>query len=133
MEQSVGRLLPGLDQRKTPVSDHLFVKLREPLREYLPRDEDYQKAFDRFEYLLGLVHADLNRLEWKPGCWWGPVGCFIWRSAYEGGGISETISAEIEAEGADWAPLKAGLFGGSVEQAKTAKAHFDAFLKEVPI
>jgi hypothetical protein len=131
MEQNIGRLLPGLERSKTPVSDHLFAKLREPLREYLPRDEDYQEAFDRFEYLLGLVHADLNRLEWTSGCWWGPIGSFIWRPFHEGGGILKKVSAELESEGANWPLLRAGLFGSSVEQAKTAKAQFDAFLKNV--
>jgi hypothetical protein len=129
MENSVGHLLPGLDRHYTPVSDHLYAKLRAPLREFLPRDEDYQVAFDRFEYLLGLVHADLNRWEVKNG-WWGPIGSFAWRGSRFNpeGRTSDNIGTEIEAEGANWPLLKAGLFGGSLEQLKTAKTQFDAFL-----
>ena len=129
MEKDVGRLLPGLDRRHTPASDHLYTKLRGPLREFLLRDEDYQDAFDRFEYLLGLVYADLNRREASPG-WWGPFGCFAWRDSHVHPQVhtAQKIGAEIEAEGANWPLLKAGLFGGSLEQAKTAKAKFDGFL-----
>jgi hypothetical protein len=125
-------MLPGLDRHHTPLSDHLFDKLREPLREYLPRDDDYQDAFDRFEYLLGLVYADLNRLVIDNG-WWGPVGCFAWRGRHlnQDGRTSQKIAAEIEAEGAGWPLLQAGFFDGSLEQLKTAKAKFDGFLAQV--
>ena len=132
MAKDVGRLMPGLDRRHTPVSDHLFDQLRSPLRDYLPSDQDYQEAFDRFEYLLGLIHADLNRCEVDNG-WWGPVGCFRWRESRfrQERGTSQKISAELEAEGTSWPPLRAGLFGGSVDQAKTAKSKFDAFLSRI--
>ena len=129
MEKGIGHLLPGMDRHHTPLNDHLCAKLRAPLREFLPRDEDYQDAFDRFEYLLGLVHADLNRWEVENG-WWGPVGCFAWRVRrfHQEGGISEKIGTEIETEGTNWSLLKTGLFGGSLDQLKTTKAKFDGFL-----
>ena len=132
MERDVGHLLPGLERHHTPLSDHLYDKLRGLLREFLPRDEDYQDAFDRFEYLLGLVHADLNRWEVENG-WWGPVGCFAWRGSRfpQEGRTSQKIGVEIEAEGANWPLLKAGLFGGSLEQLKTAKTKFDGFLGRI--
>jgi hypothetical protein len=128
-DQGVWKTMPGLDRGLTTVSDHLFNKLRGPLREFLSRDEDYQDVFDRFEYLLGLVHADLNRRE-ADGGWWGPVGCFARRGRHfhQEGRVSQKIGIEIEAEGANWPLLKAGLFGGSLEQLKAAKAKFDGFL-----
>lgn len=131
MEKGIGHLLPGLDRHHTPVSDHLFSTLRGPLREFIASDEDYQDTFDRFEYLFGLVHADLNRMEWQTG-WWGPVGCFAWRGSqfYQESRTSQKIGSEIEADSANWPLLKAGLFGGSVEQLKTAKANFDSFLNQ---
>jgi hypothetical protein len=45
--------------------------------------------------------------------------------------IAQKIAAEIEAAGDNWPPLKSGLFGGSLEQAKSAKAEFDGFLAGV--
>lgn len=133
MANNIAHLLPGLDRHYTPVSDYLFDRLRALLREYIPRDEDYEEKFDYFEYLLALVHADLVRQEWE-GSWIGPIGRFKWRNNYTNSEslASNKIGKELETQGANWAPLKAGLFGGSIEQAKSAKARFDAFLKKVP-
>ena len=59
MGTEVGRMLPEMDGHFVPVSDHLYARLREPLRGQIPSDDDYQICFDRFEYLLGLIYADL--------------------------------------------------------------------------
>jgi len=133
MKKELGHLLPGLERRHTPVNDYLFDKLRGPLRDYLPRDEDYQNAFDRFEYLLGLVHADLTRQNVTIGGWWGPVGCFAWRNSHfdQEGRMAHKVGVELEAEGINWAPLRAGLFGGSVAQAKIAITKFNDFLSQI--
>ncbi len=127
MDGNIDRLLPGLERHHTPFSDFLYDKLREPLREFLPRDEDYQEAFDLFEYFLGLVHADLNQSDRAP------VGCFGWRGREIGqeNTALNKVDAEIDAQGSDWPPLKAGLFGGSLEQLKTSKARFDHFVGEL--
>lgn len=132
MEHKIGHLLPGLERHHTPTSDHLYARLRGVLSEYLPENEDYAETFDRFEYLLGLVHADLGRWKMENG-WWGPVGRFAWRNrhSYQTGRMTHKIQAEIETNGADWPLLKAGLFGGSIEQAKTAKSEFDSFLNNL--
>jgi hypothetical protein len=42
----------------TPLSNHLFEVLREPLRQYVPDDNEYDAAFDWFEYLICLAHID---------------------------------------------------------------------------
>jgi hypothetical protein len=47
-----------LGNRHTPMSDHLFEILRDPLREYLPGDIEYDQTFDWFEYLLCLCYCD---------------------------------------------------------------------------
>ena len=118
--------LPGFSDPRYPVNTHLSHKLRGFFREYLPRDEDYEEVFDRFEYLFGLVHADLNRFEPndRKG-WWGPKGWFEYRNK-----TIEKISTEMELAGADWPLLKAGLFAGSVQQAQVAKDQFNAFLND---
>ena len=41
------------------------------------------------------------------------------------------IGKELEAEGSNWPPLKAGLFGGVLDQAKEAKTKFDGFLSQI--
>jgi hypothetical protein len=133
METSIGRLIPGMDRRHTPVSDYLNGCLHAPLREFTAGDEEYQTAFDRFEYLLALVHADQVRYTMQNDSWHGPLGRFAWRGqSFNENRVSELIAKEMETEGSGWAPLKAGLFGGDLEQAKTAKTKFDAFVRSVP-
>lgn len=127
----VGQHLPGMERHFTPVSDHLFSVLREPLREYLPDDTQYQKCFDRFEYLLALVHADLYE---KLGHGiWGPIGCFGWRGRHLREFGPEAIMSEIESEAAadgdSWAPLQAGFFDRSMERFNRIKQEFDNRIK----
>lgn len=118
MEGDVGQKLPGMDRHRTPLNDHLFGLLREPLREFLPQDRHYQKCFDRFEYLLALIYVDLRQKQ--GGNIWGPVGCFGWRRS-----IIREIEIEVKEAGNEWLPLKAGLFDGSTERFQFIKAEFD--------
>lgn len=96
-----------------------------PLREYVPDEDQFQACFDRFEYLVGPVTADLRVLQgYRP---WGPLGFFAWRRY--GLGAEELIngiSAEINEQGATWPPLRAGLFGGSQERLAAARQAYDA-------
>jgi hypothetical protein len=78
-DEKLGRLLAGevIDAdrnderlRASPVSSYLHAFLREPLREFLPLDADYDEAFDRFEYWFALIWTDENpksaSLDWVP-------------------------------------------------------------------
>lgn len=122
------RLLPGFENRHTPTSDHLFEVLREPMREFLPDDEDYEDAFDRLEYLIGLAHADLTRGDWEDA-WWGPLGRFAWRGrSRRRGNVAQVVGTEIESQGAEWPLIRAGLFDSSLEQARKSKSMFDTFV-----
>lgn len=115
-----GKSIPSMPKGDQPFNQYLDALLREPLREFLPDDTRYQQCFDRFEYLLALVHADL---ELKSGSnAWGPVGCFRWRK-----GIISEIETEATKTGDNWPPLKAGLFDGSFERLKKVK---DAFIQQ---
>ena len=82
------RLLPGREREHTPLSNHLFEILREPLREYLPDDNAYEATFDWFEYLICLAHIDqqvtrpqLQEEKSKnPEFYlWAPAGRFCWK------------------------------------------------------
>jgi len=46
----LGKHLPGMSQRRTPVSDHMFKVLRDSLREIIPSDSQYEKLFMKYEY-----------------------------------------------------------------------------------
>lgn len=115
---------PELERHKTPTSDHLFEILKGPLGSFVIDEVEYQAAFDRFEYLYALIHGDIGEKEGMFGRIWGPVGCFLWRK-----GIQEEVERELAQRGDDWPPLKAGLFGGSVERAKQVKEQIDGLVR----
>jgi hypothetical protein len=126
LKQDLGRLLPSLEQHHTPTSDRLFEVVRPPLRELIPDDRRFIDLFDRFEYLLALVHADVRQQVDSYSSVWGPVGQFGWRYRHQiSKGPAGMLATEIEAAGQAWAPLQAGLFGGSLEQAQKIKVAFD--------
>jgi hypothetical protein len=131
IEKGTAQEFPGLKTSHAHMNSYLFDRLRQTLREYIPKDEDYEDKFDRFEYLLGLVHADSIQSP-HGGGWFGPVGRFKWRNEYNPeSGVIYKIGKELGLDGADWAPLRGDLFDGSFDRAKTAKANFDAFLSQV--
>jgi hypothetical protein len=128
----IQRLLPGLDRNLIPLSNHLNDILRDPLRDILPQDANYQDHFNRFEYLAALVHADLG--EEKYGEIWAPVGLFGYRSrlSHRDTSIMNRIQSDFEnSTQTTWPPLRAGLFGGSAERFKSIKQEFDELITRV--
>jgi hypothetical protein len=129
-----------LGNRHTPISDHLFEVLRDPLREYLPSDAQYGQMFDWFEYLLCLCHCDAEvsrsdlatkKAEKADFTLWASVGRFGWKPRYEG---EPNIQTETELKQGDPYPekvaavLKAGLFesgGQHDDKYREVKAAFD--------
>lgn len=74
----------------TPLSNYLFDKLRETMRSYLPREDEYERTFLWFEYFraLALLDAQLSPEEAQgyaddensdPFNYWFPVSRFGWR------------------------------------------------------
>lgn len=101
-----------MDRHFSPVSDHLFIVLRDPLRETIPLDGRYEETFDRFEHLLVLVIQDqMNqgaRVRFA-----APVGRLQWKTyTDEEKDPAVAIPAEAAASGSAWPPLVAGLFAG---------------------
>jgi hypothetical protein len=130
MNKGLAERLSGMERHHTPLSDHLQQVLREPLREYLPQDEHYQKCFDRFEYLFALVHADLR--EKQESSIAGPLGCFLWRNRRDPENhIAVEIELEIKDAGDNWPPLKVGLFDDSLERFRYLKREFDSIIRGV--
>jgi len=114
----------------TPTANHLNAVLREPLNEFLPQNTRYDRCFDRLEYIMALVHADLH--EKQKGRFWAPIGRFGWRERedYENH-ISKGIEAEISTMGNDWPPLKVGLFNASADRARSVKSYLDQRVAEL--
>jgi PilZ domain-containing protein len=108
-----------------PGNAYLHALLRDPLREFLPFDSDYDEAFDRFEYSLALIWTDENpqsaNLDWFPLVPLGRFACLQASSAEGEPGFIERVGAEILGQGKNSPLLHAGLFGGSLHRLTTAK------------
>jgi cellulose biosynthesis protein BcsQ len=110
------KVLPGHEKEYTPRSEYLYKFLQPLLDDVLFLSSDYESAFDRFEVLYALEHA--SRYSGASGSPWGPVGRFGWKAGLSGFSPLDRVVAEADSEGVSWPPIKAGLFGGSVDRFK---------------
>ena len=115
-------------KRYTPVSDYLHDMLRNKFRTDLPDDAEYSELFDRAEALLALIAIDADsHLRRERTYFDGPYfGRFTWREQYMhgDGGVAGSLARELSHQGEQWGPLRAGLFGGSLERATVALQAF---------
>lgn len=117
------KALPGHEKQFTPRSEYLFKLLQPLLDDLLFLSSDYESAFDRFEVLYALEHA--SRYSGAIGRPWGPVGRFGWKEGLSGSiGPLSRVMAEADSEGDSWPPIKAGLFGGSVDRFKEVASSY---------
>lgn len=126
LERRAARQLPDMARSEAPMSERLYGVLRRHFKEMLPDDCGYRRCFDRFEYLLGLVFADLCERSQKRT--WVPIGCYAWRGG-EGRSVVAELRLEVEEQGADWPFIRLGLFGGSVERFWRVKRRVDGFIE----
>lgn len=117
----------GREREYTPLNNHLFEVLRDPLHEFLPGDRNYEDAFDSFEYLLGLAHcyrtATENELDAirngdKRICISGPLGRFVWRCNQR--------DLPYQHDGLDTALGRSGVFPDA-QRFELVKLGFDRF------
>jgi hypothetical protein len=121
--------LPERGREWTPLNNLLFDSMKNLVREVFRDDRRYEEAFDRYEYLSALVHYDLERQANPEGHVWAPIGRFGWRNRrYRIPTVIDWVRQDIETEGASWGPLRAGLFGGSLERATEVKRLFDEWV-----
>lgn len=113
----------GTERLYVPVSEHLHGLLREPMSALVKNPDRYDKLFDKFELLLALVYADIEREDSisktgeAPQRIWGPMGRFAYLFRYSSTTVFEDIKRDFESSEHDsWSPLKAGLFGGSIDR-----------------
>jgi hypothetical protein len=136
----------ALAKRHTPLSDRLFEILRDPLREYLPGESEYDRTFDWFEYLLCLCHCDAQSTraglaEMKAQnpnfTLWASVKRFGWKGRYDG---SPGIQEETEVRKGELYPekvaavIRAGFFesvGQHDAKYREVKAAFDRLVAGV--
>jgi SIR2-like domain len=117
---SVARWLPDVRTENFAGQERLFKVLRQPAAEVLPQDDDYQKSFDRFEYLLALIYADLDAKRRVSDYFWAPQALFASeaRRRRRERSVPDQVNKEAEELRDAWPPMKAGLFDGSYERYK---------------
>jgi len=128
MDERVAKDLPNMARLLTPLSRRLFGLIRDKAAGLVFDDRIYERAFDRFECLLGLVFADLARGDHESV--WAPVGRFGWRARY-GDGIWIAIGAELEKQGERWPLLRGGAFDGSAERMRASATAYFAHAQKV--
>ena len=103
------------------------TSLWSPLREHIPDDDVFRTNYDVFEYLVGLVYADLRVRQGQRA--WGPPGMFAYRR-YENGAepLIASINLAIDEHQNEWPPLQGGMFGGSMDRVIAAKDGYDQML-----
>lgn len=87
---------------RVPASESLYRTLRGFFRELILDDRDFERTFDRFEYLLSLAAACA-----KNGV--GPPGRFTLRMDEGDRGMAAEFRAEIERMKASWPPVESGV------------------------
>jgi hypothetical protein len=112
MDPNQAARVVGLTNTFAPLSERLATDLRPALVDVVADDAVFDRLFDRFEYLLGLVYLDLTKTAWAP------TGRFA--ADQYGTGIDQVVEAEAKAAGVTWGPLAAGLFGGSADRLEDA-------------
>lgn len=120
IENAFAHLLPGLERRHTATSDRLAAVLRPALAGVIPIDAEFERHFDRFEYLLGLVCYDIRKAQGHPSA---PIGRFAWRRIGSHFADDE-IGKEMRSQGTQWGPLANGLFAGAVDRVTASTAEF---------
>jgi len=119
------KTLPGKERRHTPRSEYLSELLAPTCADMFIAGSEYVAAFDRFEILFALQHAYINRND--GGRTWGPPGLFAWKRGYEN--PYEQLLAEAQREGANWQPIRDGLFGGSFDDFTLVAKEYGEILK----
>jgi len=111
---------------RTPAADWLHAVLRPIFEEQFVDADSYAREFDRTEIMLGLIsqHVAGQRAARNPDFAWRNhsswFGRSTWRSQNYLSSALNDVAAELDSQGALWAPLRAGLFSGSRDEAAAA-------------
>ena len=128
IDHGLAKSLPTMPRERliAPMSEYLLNALREPFASLIPAQLDYEKVFDRFEYLSALIQSDMSaRGKDGPFHRWYHVGRFGWQSRHGKAQAIKAIEHEIETQGEDWVLLRHGLFEGDLSKLLEVKAEID--------
>lgn len=128
---SLEEQIAALQQNKvgkyyTPISEHLFVRLRTLADQFVLDDEEYQQLFHKTETFLALSELDFAATsdvvpDYRRGRshWIGRIG-HAERYLSNDAGLAQDFLREIQARKDTWWPLDGGMFGGDWTRAEAA-------------
>lgn len=123
------KFLPCVSQY-TPVNQYIYKLLRTDLREILPFEQDFERAFDIFEYLAALLFLDQKVKDPKYREWEvSPYGSYAWKGYGGSNNVLDFVS-KGRSLGENWTVLKQSLFGGSMDRFEQLNEIHTKFLKE---
>lgn len=125
---STWQLIDGLEQRMTPLSDHLFALFSDWRQSFAGLTPDFELVFDRFELLGSMAHFERNERDFvaqltpqKVQKVFMPVGRAVWHEQK-----ADKLVAEIQTNLSD-ALLKAGFAKGDPEYLDLFVRNFHAY------
>lgn len=125
------KTLPDHQSQRTPLNEHLFDFLGPALEGILFFGDDYEYAFDRFELLFALQYAYQNARLCE-GDYWAPTGRFGYKLGRSAGQNPYTqLCTEASNARDDWAPIRAGFFGGSFDRFERTVSKYTEHLEKL--
>ena len=110
---------------------HIHPIVRDLLREVIPDDAAYDRAFDRFELLVGLMVWDLRESQGRGV--YAPLGRFAWLQDPEDHSSPVSLmEREVEEQRQNWLLVRRGLFGRDFTKARAALAGIKKQIVETP-
>lgn len=125
------KTLPGYEKFYVPKNEYLFKALQPVMDDLLFLGNSYEAVFDKFETFLALVYADLDSK--NNDRVWGPPGRFAYKHTDRGGvgdPFAEVVN-EAKSQGNQWAPLRAGFFGGSIDRFNAISAEYENLISRL--
>ncbi len=122
------KILKGLENRRTPVSDFMFALLKEEVTDIAIDQSEAEEIFDSAEMLISLEFAQIRRQRMEAtGIWfWMPIGRFVWKRH------AKSPADTLAAYAGNDALLKNGLLGGSSSSRSQTMALVNEHMQKVP-
>jgi hypothetical protein len=128
IDHDLAKTLPTMPRERliAPMSEYLLAALRDTFSSLIPAQLDYEKTFDRFEYLSALIQGDVSA-RGQEGSFhrWYHVGRFGWQSRHGKAQAIKSVESEIETQREEWSLLRHGLFEGDLSKLLEVKEEID--------
>jgi len=113
-----------------PRSEYMFKLIQPIVDDVIFLGESFESVFDKCEIFIALSYYYYSEAFRESGGW-GPPGRFAWKYLDSGETALTDMINEAERMKDEWAPLKAGFFGGSYEKFRKVADGYIEFMKKL--